>query len=131
MHPQTKTMEARLRLDLLALFSAFGEAYALSATAISETVFGDRQLHQRINKSAGSFRVRTYDMIVGRFSTLWPDDVKWPQGIPRVDEADLTERVRFQPVATLPTPRTDLLTKQSFARRDALLSKLSTDPVAA
>lgn len=129
MHSDHRSMEERLRSNLLALFAAFGEHMGLAATAISEALLNDRQLHLRIKKAEGSFRTRTYDMIVGRFSTLWPDDVPWPEGIERVEEGDLPERLAPSTATKLPAIR-KADGESVERRREALLAKLIASPAA-
>lgn len=70
------------RDNLKRLFESYSVAANIPVTVVSEIVADDRAFVYRIGKSSLSFS--TFDRAVGRFSWLWPTDVAWPEGIPRL-----------------------------------------------
>ena len=70
------------RDSLKGLFEGYSVAANIPVTVVSEIVADDRAFVYRIGRSSLSFS--TFDRVVGRFSWLWPADVAWPAGVPRV-----------------------------------------------
>lgn len=76
-----------------------------SRTKVAQLLFGDATYlygvlgRPNADKSV-SFRVRSYDVVIARFSEVWPaSDLPWPAGVPRIWPAQVDEYPEF-PKAT-------------------------------
>lgn len=78
--------EEQIRSAMVALFDAYSAHVGLQASTLSRLLFNDPHLYIRLSGGKVSFRIRTFDIVVARFSSVWPDDLPWPDGIMRVDE---------------------------------------------
>ncbi|RFB80428.1 hypothetical protein [Methylovirgula sp. 4M-Z18] len=75
-------MSNRLTSHLQILATAYGEKTGLKMTTLGKTIRKDARFFQRLDDGKG-FTVQTYDRVVVWFSTHWPGDLDWPDGIER------------------------------------------------
>lgn len=75
-------MEADLKRHLVACAAAYGEARSLEPSTVARLATGDWRFFERIEGGA-SFTARKYDAIMGWFSARWPEDLAWPEDVPR------------------------------------------------
>lgn len=75
--------EALLRNNLHAVASAYIALTKSTETAFSRSVAADGSFLSRWRRGDTSFRVDTFDGIMGHLSYLWPSAVPWPSDIPR------------------------------------------------
>lgn len=91
---RNQTMEDRLRGNIRTILDAYSRFFAIGETVVARLLFGDGSyflgIFQR-RKSGSSFRVRTYDVTIARFSERWPAGLEWPAGIDRIDPADVPD----------------------------------------
>lgn len=88
------TMEERLRHNVRTLIDAYREFFAIPETSVARLLFGESTYFFGVfqqRKAGTSFRVRTYDIIVARFSERWPAALDWPAGIDRIEPSDVTD----------------------------------------
>lgn len=77
------------RQNLETLFAAYSEATGLPVTKVSKLISGYRSYF--VDMRTHDFCVGTYDRIVGRFSSVWPHDIPWPEDIRRIQSAALPD----------------------------------------
>lgn len=107
MSDDNSTMEAHLRAAIETVVSAYGKHTGKSEYRIGAEVFGDRTFFYGIlgrRPGSGSFRVRTYDVVMARFSQVWPADLPWPEGIIRIDPASVPDMPAYP---AIPNPEAD------------------------
>lgn len=76
-------MEETLRNQLLELARRFGEATELSLSAIGRRALNDNTVFGRLAAARLGFGIKTYDKLVQWFSDNWPQDLEWPEDVPR------------------------------------------------
>lgn len=89
--------EPFLRNNLLTLARTYGEAFGHSLGTVGSAVVGDGKFFTRLLDDTVGFTVASYDRAAGRFAALWPETIKWPDGIPRPEpimKLDVTRRPR-------------------------------------
>lgn len=103
-----RLMEEVMRENAARICAAYVDYTGMTPTMLARTLFGDGtylfSVLGRRKKQADptvSFRVRTYDVIVARFSECWPDGLEWPAGIPRISPSQVPAMPMF-PAPTLP-----------------------------
>ena len=75
------------RQHIAVLFAAFARATGAPQTAVARLARGEPKF-ARIYETT-DFGFRSYDIVNSRLSALWPDDVPWPDGVPRQSPADV------------------------------------------
>lgn len=87
-----------LRSNIARLFDAYCTATGASPSAVSVAVSNDNKFVKTFRER--DMRVGTYDLVVSRFSAIWPEGAAWPDGVdrpaPAVD-AQAPARGRLQP----------------------------------
>lgn len=76
-------VEPTLRDNLDAVVKAYTAAMPTKESALARSITGDGEIFSRIRNKEGSFRVATYDDLMGHLSFLWPSGLDWPEGVPR------------------------------------------------
>lgn len=76
-------MEPTLRDNLFKLRDAYCGKTGASHSTVAQGACGDWRFFDRIGKGSASFTARTYDKALLWFSTRWPADVSWPEGVER------------------------------------------------
>lgn len=74
--------EPLLRENLIKVTQTFARHAGLGISTVARRFLGDSKLFSRIH-DGGTFSVRFYDRSVSRFAENWPDDLPWPEGVPR------------------------------------------------
>lgn len=113
-----RLMEDIMRENTARLCDAYVAYTGMTQTMAARTLFGDATYlfnvlgkRKRATDPAVSFRVRSYDVIVARFSECWPEDLEWPAGIARV----VPEQVPAMP--TFPPPQLPEQSADEVAQR--------------
>lgn len=70
-----------LRGNITRLFDAYCEATGAGRVALSVQVARDPKFVKSYLER--DMRIGTYDMVVSRFSAIWPQSLPWPEGISR------------------------------------------------
>ena len=76
-------MDPILRTNMLIAAETYSRATGTNLTKIAKSVMADGSFFVRLREAETSFRVRTYDQLMGHLSYIWPTDLPWPIGIPR------------------------------------------------
>jgi hypothetical protein len=99
-----RLMEDIMRENTARLCDAYVAYTGMTQTMAARTLFGDATYlfnvlgkRKRATDPAVSFRVRSYDVIVARFSECWPVGVEWPAGISRVRPEQVPAMPTFPP----------------------------------
>lgn len=90
--PYSPTLKATARLNIMAVIAAYCDHTGLKRTALSGLLTNDNTFIGRVDKGAG-FTVSIYDRVMGSLSALWPDDLDWPEDVPRPEPAALKPEV--------------------------------------
>ncbi|MDR7232798.1 hypothetical protein J2X45_003908 [Caulobacter sp. BE264] len=75
-------MEADLKRHILACAAALSAHRKQALVTISRLATGDWRFFDRI-ESGCSFTARKYDATMAWFSANWPEDLAWPDDVPR------------------------------------------------
>jgi hypothetical protein len=88
------TIEKTLITNLTRLIDRFTAATEISKSAIGVNALND---HKWVGRALGgaSFSVRSYDRVIGYLAANWPDEVDWPESIPRPSGAEIAETKRL------------------------------------
>lgn len=70
-----------LRGNITRLFDAYCSATGAGRVALSVIVARDPKFVK--SYLTRDMRIGTYDLVVSRFSEIWPPNLKWPEGIQR------------------------------------------------
>lgn len=95
-HTPHDTLENKVLGWLEGLFSVVRDQYGIPDSAISTIVANDRAFFSRIRLKKGGITVSTFDVVAGRFRTIWPKCTKWPEGVPEVPPVPLTDFGRLE-----------------------------------
>lgn len=79
----SEPLEPILRRNIAAVTSALLGHTGKGVTTFFREHFADGKLYAHLQSEETSFRVATYDGIMGHFSFLWPPELAWPAGVPR------------------------------------------------
>ncbi len=75
-------MEIELNANLQTLAHAYAAASGLAISTIGMRAARDARFFDRLADGKG-FTVKTYDTVMRWFLSNWPENVAWPDGIPR------------------------------------------------
>lgn len=67
---------------LIQLADRYGAHTGLSDMTIAKRVGSHSRLFGRLRAGHGC-NVTTFNAVLGRFSSIWPEDLQWPSDIPR------------------------------------------------
>ena len=87
-------LEQLLRDNLLTLFVNYQGSVGGSFKTVSAKVSGDSGFYDKLAKGIALFSVRRYDVVVANFSSLWPAELAWPDGIERTELSQIQPRSR-------------------------------------
>ena len=79
-------METELANQLIDLASTFGRARGLEESTVGRLCAKDGRFFSRIREGK-TFTIRKHDEVLQWFSSNWPEDTRWPIGVPRVPQA--------------------------------------------
>jgi hypothetical protein len=79
----TQSFEQICKGKLLACAEAYAAQKNIKLTTLGRLVTNDSPFFSRLRADRGSFTVRKYDEVLRWFSTNWPDDIAWPDGVER------------------------------------------------
>lgn len=68
--------------NLITLADVFADHIGVKHHAISMRLLGKGDFFQSL-KNQGDCRTKTAERVLQGFADCWPDDLEWPQGIPR------------------------------------------------
>jgi len=69
---------------LFKIQQAYSAHYGLTHWAVSYRIFGHGDFfHRLMKKDQSSCTIRTFDRAVSWFSDSWPENLAWPDDIPR------------------------------------------------
>ena len=120
--PAPRRMEEVMRENAQTLLAEYAAYTGLAPTHVARMLFRDgaymlsvlgRLKAQR--SPTVSFRVRTYDIIVARFSEVWPEALEWPAGVPRIGPEHVPEMPVFPP-PQLPEQSADEVAQRAEAQ---------------
>jgi hypothetical protein len=72
---------------LIELANALAEHQGVTHWAISMRLAGRGDLFSKLERGA-DVRMGTYERLLRKFSACWPEDLAWPEGVPRPDPAE-------------------------------------------
>lgn len=86
MNAPARIPSTRLARDLARVTRAFSDYHGVSASALSRMLLGDSRFLPAAVKSASTgapfaFASATYDRAMGHLVLLWPDELRWPDGV--------------------------------------------------
>lgn len=79
----------RFRSQFATLMQTYIEATGARKTVVSEVVAGYPSFY--LNCARTDFAAGKFDMILSRFSAIWPADLPWPAGIERHPPAEISD----------------------------------------
>ena len=71
-----------LTQHLVALIDAYAAAKALSPSRVTTIVLGSGSMDRRL-RAGKTITVDRFEKAVAWFDAHWPNDLPWPQGLPR------------------------------------------------
>lgn len=75
------------RTHLIDLANALAGHDGVTHWAISMRLAGRGDLFSKLERGA-DVRMGTYERLLRKFSACWPEDLAWPEGVPRPDPAE-------------------------------------------
>lgn len=88
-------LEPRMREWLIALFDAFSAHSGRTVGTISVRICGgDAGMYEALKGGEQTFSAYTFDRTLSALSDAWPDDLRWPEGIPRFGRSAVRTKAR-------------------------------------
>lgn len=75
--------EPLLKSQLARVAKVFLAATKRAPATIGRKYAADSRFFERVLEQGGGFTARTYDLVICGLSEDWPDDLKWPEEVPR------------------------------------------------
>lgn len=78
--------------QLLTLSEILASHENVTHFAISHRFLGRGDFFQKLRLPDRDIRFGTYERMLGKFSSAWPDDLEWPSDIPRPPKPEKPEK---------------------------------------